>query len=92
MKKINRLKRYFFSALVLSLASIILHSISVFFNIFISNRIGTEGMGLVTLTSGIYSFALTLATSGINFAVVRLVSGALPYDEKTSLLDKKREN
>lgn len=91
MKKINRLKRYFLSALVLSLASIALHSVSVIFNIFISNKIGTEGMGLVTLTSGVYSFALTFATSGINFAVVRLISGALPYDEDSTLLDKKSD-
>lgn len=73
----------------MSLSSILLHSISVFFNIFLSNRIGTEGMGLVTLTSGVYSFALTFATSGINFAVVRLVSGSLPYDEVSVILDKK---
>ncbi len=48
-------------------------------------------MGLITLTSGVYSFALTFATSGINFAVVRLVSGALPYNEKSTALDKKSD-
>ncbi len=69
------------SALILSLSSILLRSISVIFNIFLSGTIGNEGMGLVTLTSGVYSFALTFATSGINFAVVRLVSGSLPYNE-----------
>lgn len=81
MNKINRLKKYFLSAFILSVSSILLRSISVIFNIFLSNTIGTEGMGLITLTSGIYSFAITFATSGINFAVVRLVSGALPYKE-----------
>ena len=73
--------------MILSLSSIVIRSISVIFNIFRSNTIGTEGMGLVTLTSGVYSFAITFATSGINFAVVRLVSSALPYNEndKSSL-------
>ena len=73
--------------MILSLSSIVIRSISVIFNIFLSNTIGTEGMGLVTLTSGVYSFAITFATSGINFAVVRLVSSALPYNEndKSSL-------
>ncbi len=84
MKKITRLKKYFMSALILSLSSILLRSISVIFNVFLSNKIGNEGMGLVTLTSGVYSFGITLATSGINFAVVRLVSGALPYSGKLS--------
>lgn len=69
------------SALILSLSSILLRSISVIFNVFLSNTIGSEGMGLITLTSGVYSFALTFSTSGINFAVVRLVSSALPYNE-----------
>ena len=81
MKKINRLKSFFLSAAILSLSTILLRSISLFFNVFLSNKIGNEGMGLVTLTSGVYSFAVTFATSGINFAVVRLVSGALPYSE-----------
>ena len=89
MIKINRLQKYFFNALIVSIASIVIHSISVSFNIFVSGKIGSEAMGLITLVSGVYSFAITLATSGINLAVVRLVSGALPYKEKSSSLDKK---
>ena len=79
---INRIQKYFFNALILSVGSIIIHSISVTFNVFISDKVGAEAMGLFTLTSGVYSFAITLATSGINLAVVRLVSAALPYNGK----------
>lgn len=79
---INRIQKYFFNALILSVGSIIIHSISVTFNVFISDKVGAEAMGLFTLTSGVYSFAITLATSGINLAVVRLVSAALPYKGK----------
>lgn len=49
-------------------------------------------MGLFTLTTGIYSFCITLATSGINLAVVRRVSSVLPYDERITKLDKDRHN
>ena len=77
--KINRIKRYFLSALTLSCGSIVLHALSVLFNVYISGKIGAEAMGLYTLTGGVYSFAITLATSGVNLAVVRLVSSALPY-------------
>lgn len=87
--KINRIQKYFFNALIVSCASIIIHSISVSFNIFITERIGSEAMGLVSLVSGVYGFGITLATSGINLAVVRLVSAVLPYNEVSSKLDKK---
>ncbi len=79
--EINRIKRYFLSALTLSSGSIMLHGLSVLFNLYISGKIGAEAMGLYTLTGGVYSFAITLATSGVNLAVVRLVSGALPYGD-----------
>lgn len=74
--------------MLVSAGSIILHSVSVFFNIFISNKIGAEAMGLITLISGVYAFAITLSTSGVNLAVVRLVSSALPYENKTQILDR----
>ncbi|MBQ7788444.1 MAG: polysaccharide biosynthesis C-terminal domain-containing protein [Clostridia bacterium] len=49
-------------------------------------------MGLFTLTSGVYSFAITLATSGINLAVVRLVSASLPYNDNMTVLDKNGDS
>ena len=75
----NRLQKYVFNGLLLSLVSILIRSISVSFNIYVSSKVGAEGMGLLNLTASVYGFAITLATSGINLAVVRLVSGALPY-------------
>ncbi len=47
-------------------------------------------MGLLNLTSTVYGFAITLATSGINLAVVRLVSNALPYGNE-EYFDKKSD-
>lgn len=74
---INRAKKYFLNALILSCASLILRAIGVAFNARISSYIGSAGMGLLTLTAGIYGFAITFACSGINLAVVRLVSSDL---------------
>ena len=51
--------------------------VSVSFNIYITNRIGAVAMGLFTLISSVYGFALTLATSGISLATTKLVSEAL---------------
>ena len=59
--------------------------VSVAFNIYINNRIGAVAMGLFTLISSVYGFALTLATSGISLATTKLVSealGGLPENQK----------
>ena len=74
---INRAQKYFFNALLLSASSIALRGISVAFNAYISERLGAEGMGLLTLMGGIFGFTITLACSGINLAVVRLVSASV---------------
>ena len=86
--EINRLKKYLFNALLLSCVSLIMRTVSVSFNVYVSAKIGSEAMGLLTLTGGIYGFAITFATSGINTAVVRLVSASLPY-ENTDYFDTR---
>lgn len=42
--------------------------------VYLSNRIGAEGIGLYQLVSSVYSLAITLSTSGISLAVTRIVS------------------
>jgi len=76
--------------LLLSIAAIAMRGISVAFNVFVTGKVGAEGMGLLNLTQTVYGFAITLATSGINLAVVRLVSGALPYGNE-SYFDEKAD-
>ena len=67
-----------------------MRTVSVSFNVYVSTKVGAEGMGLLNLTSTVYGFAITLATSGINLAVVRLVSNALPYGNE-SYFDKSAD-
>ncbi len=71
MKKI---KRFLMNGLVLTLTSLLMSSIGVWFSVYISNLIGSEAMGVYQLAISVYSFAITLATSGINLAATRLVS------------------
>jgi stage V sporulation protein B len=51
-----------------------------------SNRIGSEGMGLFSLILSVYFAAAVISTSGISMAVVRLVS-----EEKGKGLEKNAE-
>ncbi|MBR7100992.1 MAG: oligosaccharide flippase family protein [Clostridia bacterium] len=66
--------------MILSCASIILRGLSVSFNIYLTAKIGAEGMGLITLIGSIYGLFITFATSGINLAVTRLVSSCYSED------------
>jgi stage V sporulation protein B len=74
---VKRIKVFFGNALLLAAATLFMRTVSVVWGAYISGRIGAEGMGLYSLIMSAYAFAVTLATSGINLAVVRLVSEEL---------------
>jgi len=62
------------NVLILTGTSLLLRFIGTFFQVYISNRIGAEGIGLYQLIASIYALAVTFATSGISIAVIRLVA------------------
>lgn len=68
------LKIFIFNTLILLLSSIILQFISMFFNIYISNTIGEEAVGVFSLVMSVYLFGITLASAGINIATTRVVA------------------
>lgn len=70
-------KQLFKNAMLLTAASLLMRTVGVTFQVYISNRAGAEAMGLFSLLSGVYGFALTLATSGIHLGVTRLVVDAV---------------
>lgn len=65
------------NAAVLTVTSLILRTIGIFFRIFLSGKIGAEGMGLYQLIVSIYVLGSTFATSGISTAVTRLIADEL---------------
>ncbi|MBE6708554.1 MAG: hypothetical protein E7578_04845 [Ruminococcaceae bacterium] len=73
----NRKYRFILNGVVLALSGIIIRTIAVSFNGYVSRRIGAEGMGLFTLVMSVYGLAVTLASSGINLAVVRMTAEAV---------------
>lgn len=44
------------------------------FNVYISNQIGSEAVGIFSLVMSVYLFFITIATSGLNIAVTVIVS------------------
>ena len=73
----KNLRKFVFSALLLCGVSFLMKTVGVSFNVYVSNRAGAEAMGLYSLLSGVYGFALTFATSGISLATMRLVAEAI---------------
>lgn len=73
----NRLKRFAANAAILGGVSIFMRIISVSFNAYAASAVGAQGIGVYSLIMSAYVFAVTVATSGINLAVTRLVSEEL---------------
>ncbi len=70
-------KRFFKSGILLTLVGLSMRTASMLFGAFISRTVGAEGVGIYTLVMTVYSFAVTLATSGISLTVTRLVASAI---------------
>ena len=73
----KRITRFMMNAVILGSTTIFMRIVAVFFNAYVSGKVGAEGMGLYSLITSVYMFAVTLASSGVNLAVTRLVSEEL---------------
>lgn len=86
MKKI-----LFINALIIIVASSLFNTVGIAFRIYMSNKIGTEGMGLLQLIISIYMMATLFVVNGIHIAVTRLVAeegGRRSFSISRSLLVK----
>ena len=70
----SRFKKFVVSGLIVTLVSLLVRAVSVSFNVYLSNKIGAVAMGIFTLISTVYGFAVTVATSGIGLATTKLVA------------------
>ncbi len=87
----TRVKKYFINALILSACTLLMRTVAVAFNAFCVNRVGSEGMGLFSLVMSVYTFAVTLATSGVNLAATRLVALYFGKNEGASVKSAMRK-
>ncbi len=84
----NRAKKYLLNAVLLSCITIIIRGVTVSFNAYVTQKIGSEAVGLFTLVMSVYAFAITLATSGVNLAAVRLTAKRLAVCEEAGADEK----
>lgn len=65
---------FLINGFILTITGLVMRGVGLIFNIYISNKVGTEAIGTFSLIMSVYSFAITIATSGISIACTYLVS------------------
>ncbi len=88
----KKFKTFVINTIILSIASLIMNIVGMGFSVYISNKIGTEALGVYQLIISIYTFAITLATSGISIAVTHLVSEKLALKEYSEVKKITRQS
>ncbi len=61
-------------AILLTATNLLLRLISIFFNVFLAERIGASGLGLLQLISTVGLFAMLVGTSGVRVAAMYLAA------------------
>lgn len=67
-------KLFFINGTILTSTSLLMKFVALVFNVYISNKIGSEAVGVFSLVMAVYLFFITVATSGLNIAVTVIVS------------------
>lgn len=80
--KVSRTGRFFYNSLLMVGVTLLMRAIGVGFNAYVASRAGAQAMGLYSLLSGVYGFAVTLACSGIHLGTTRTVADALGKGDK----------
>lgn len=67
-------KLFLINGTILTVTSLLMKFAVLVFNVYISNQIGSEAVGIFSLVMAVYLFFITVATSGLNIAVTVIVS------------------
>ncbi len=75
--KRQSIEKFIKNVLLLTATALVMRSVSLYFNVYLKNKLGTDGVGLFSLIMSVFTFAVTFATSGISLLATRLVSEAM---------------
>ncbi len=78
----NRTRKFLTDGIILAAAAVFMRTVGVSWNAYISNTVGAESMGLLSLVMSIYTLTVTFACSGVGLGVTRTVSEALGRNNK----------
>ena len=83
----NRTKKFLCDGLILAGSAVFMRTVGVSWNAYVSNMVGAESMGLLSLSMSVYGFAVTLACFGVGFGVTRTISEALGRGENNKAIE-----
>ncbi|MBC7766008.1 MAG: oligosaccharide flippase family protein [Hyphomonadaceae bacterium] len=73
----RKVKILFINVIILTATSLLMRTIGISYQVYLSNTIGSAGIGLFQLIMSIYYLSITISISGIRLAVTRLVAEEL---------------
>lgn len=72
----GRAKDFIINTAIMTVTSLLLQGIGMAFNVYISNRISAEGVGLFSVIMSVNGLMATFATGGVYVTTVKLISSA----------------
>ncbi len=74
------------NAMIMTVTALLLRTMGIMFRVYMSNKIGAEGMGLYQLIFSIYILFTAFATSGITIAVTRVIADEIACGTQKSVI------
>lgn len=81
----NKKMQFIFNGMLLACSSLLLRLTGLGFSAYITQHLGAEGTGLISLVNTVYGFGITVAVSGIFLACIRLCAAALAKKDSFAL-------
>ncbi len=78
-------RKFFIQGAILTAISLFLRVTNMGYRSYLSQKIGSEGMGLYQLIFSVFMLTVTLSTSGISLAVTRMVSAAIAANRRENV-------
>lgn len=66
--------KLFKHTVIMTVVNLIMRSVSVSFNAYLTNKIGSDGIGMFELVMSVYSLAVTFSSAGIRLASTRITA------------------
>ena len=70
----------------MTVTAFILRGLGVFLRVYLSKKIGAEGMGLYQVILSVYMLAATFATAGVSTAAIQVVNDEMAKGTKQTVL------
>ncbi|MDR1734042.1 MAG: oligosaccharide flippase family protein [Oscillospiraceae bacterium] len=86
----NTAKKLVLNTILLTAAAFAMQTVSVSFNVYLTNRIGELGIGLFQLTMTVYGMAATFACAGVRLGTTRLNADLLSLKPDANLKNPMR--